>query len=117
MAVNITYFVHGTTTDNEDNVSSGWFDAELSTLGINQSIDLKDYVRDKKFDIVFCSDLKRAIDSTHLTFEGFAPIREDARLRECNYGTYNAWPSDIVEPLQEQMITERFPEGESYEDV
>ena len=117
MAVNITYFVHGTTTDNEDNVSSGWFDAELSTLGINQSIELKELVKDKKFDIVFCSDLKRAVDSASLAFEGVVPIREDVRLRECNYGEYNAWPSDIVEPLQEKAITDAFPEGESYEDV
>jgi broad specificity phosphatase PhoE len=117
MAVHITYFVHGTTTDNEDNVSSGWFDAELATLGINQSIVLKEQIKDKKFDIVFCSDLKRAVDSAHLTFEGEVPIMEDARLRECNYGIYNAWPSEIVEPLQEAAITEKFIEGESYEDV
>lgn len=29
----------------------------------------------------------------------------------------NAKPSDIVEPMQEKCITERFPGGESYEDV
>lgn len=45
------------------------------------------------------------------------PIIPDARLRECNYGKYNAQPSAIVEPMQEKMITERFPEGEGYEDV
>ena len=119
MAINITYFVHGTTTDNEDNVSSGWFDAELSTLGINQSIELKDQIKDKTFDVVFCSDLKRAVDSAHLTFDDSGvPILEDARLRECNYGKLNAHPSDIVEPMQEkECIENRFPEGESYEDV
>src|SRR4051812_1851484 len=116
--VNITYFVHGTTTDNEDNVSSGWFDAELSTLGINQSIELKNEIKDQHFDVVFCSDLKRAVDSTHLTFDDSrVPIIEDSRLRECNYGYYNAWPSETVEPLQEPAITERFIDGESYEDV
>lgn len=116
--VNITYFVHGTTTDNEDNVSSGWFDAELSTLGINQSIELKDQIKSKAFDVVFCSDLKRAVDSAHLTFDDSGvQIIEDARLRECNYGYYNAWPSETVEPLQEHAITEKFIDGESYEDV
>ena len=45
------------------------------------------------------------------------PIVEDARLRECNYGYYNAWPSETVEPLQEVAITEKFIDGESYEDV
>jgi len=117
MATKITYFVHGTTTDNEKEISSGWHDVGLSEKGIKQSIDLKDQIKDKKFDVVFCSDLKRAVDSAKLTFEGVVPIITDKRLRECNYGQYNAQPSAIVEPLQEKCIRERFPEGESYEDV
>ncbi len=32
MSVQITYFVHGTTKDNEDGISSGWSDVELSEL-------------------------------------------------------------------------------------
>src|SRR3989338_5234065 len=117
MAIKITYFVHGTTTDNEKDISSGWFDVGLSDLGVKQSVELKDKVKDRKFDVVFCSDLKRAVDSAKLTFEGMAPIIIDARLRECNYGKYNGQLSAIVEPMQEKNITERFEEGESYEDV
>ncbi len=117
MAIKITYFVHGTTTNNEKEISSGWFDVELSDLGIKQSIELKDKIKDKKFDVVFCSDLKRAIDSANLTFKGLVPIISDKRLRECNYGKYNAQSSIIVEPMQEKCIIEKFPEGESYEDV
>lgn len=117
MAINITYFAHGTTTDNEKGISSGWFDAELSELGVKQSIELKDQVKDKTFDVVFCSDLKRAVDSAKLTFGGIAPVISDARLRECNYGKYNAQSSGIVESMQQKAITERFPDGESYEDV
>ena len=117
MSTTITYFVHGTTTDNEKNVSSGWADVELSELGVKQSIELKDKLGDKKFDVVFCSDLKRAVESAKLTWRDSVPIIPDARLRECNYGDYNANPSAIVEPMQEKMTTERFPSGESYEDV
>lgn len=117
MSVQITYFVHGTTVDNQNNVSSGWHDAELSELGRKQSVELKELTKDKKFDVVFCSDLKRAVESAELTFKGTVPIVVDARLRECNYGTYNAKSSDIVEPMQEKCVTDRFPEGESYEDV
>ncbi|MCX6810836.1 MAG: histidine phosphatase family protein [Candidatus Berkelbacteria bacterium] len=113
----ITYFVHGTTTDNEKHISSGWKDVELSDLGIQQSKDLKSQVDVKKFDVVFCSDLKRAVDSTKLTFEGVVPIKIDPRLRECNYGDFNANPSEIVEPMQEENIEKPFPNGESYEDV
>ncbi len=117
MVVKITYFVHGTTLDNEKEKSSGWYDVELSQLGIKQSIELKDKIKDKNFDVVFCSDLKRAVVSAQLTFKGKVKIIQDQRLRECNYGMYNSQPSEIVEPLQEENIIKKFPNGESYEDV
>lgn len=117
MSIKITYFVHGTTTDNEKEISSGWSDVELSDLGIQQSKELKNKITDKKFDAVFCSDLKRAVNSAKITFDVTMPIIIDQRLRECNYGKFNAQSSAIVEPMQEKMITEKFPDGESYEDV
>lgn len=117
MSIKITYFVHGTTVDNEQGKSSGWADVELSALGVQQSIDLQKQITLSDFDVVFCSDLQRAVDSAKLTFEDKVPIIIDERLRECNYGTYNGQASDIVEPMQEENITTRFPDGESYEDV
>jgi len=115
--VKITYFVHGTTTDNQKNISSGWKDAPLSELGIKQSKELSNQIGNKKFDVVFCSDLKRAIDSAEISFKDKFPIKQDKRLRECNYGDFNGKPSEIVEPMQEEYIKVKFPNGESYEDV
>ncbi|MSR71387.1 MAG: histidine phosphatase family protein [Candidatus Taylorbacteria bacterium] len=118
MSIKITTFAHGTTTDNEKEISSGWFDAPLSELGIQRVIKLKELIKDKKFDVVFCSDLERAVKSAELVWKGMYPIISDARLRECNYGKLNAAPSAIVEPMQEEECIEKpFPEGESYEDV
>jgi len=117
MSIKITYFVHGTTTDNEKKISSGWNDVELSELGKGQATDLKKLVRDRTFNVVFCSDLKRAHDSAKLVFEDGAPIIRDARLRESNYGKYNGESSDVVEPMLGEFISDRFPEGESLEDV
>ena len=117
MAIKITYFVHGTTTDNENNISSGWKDVGLSKLGVRQSKELPNKIGDKKFDVIFCSDLKRAIDSAEISFKGKVPIKQDKRLRECNYGDLNSKSSEIVEPLQEKHLKEKFPNGESYEDV
>lgn len=118
MAIKITYFVHGTTIDNEKEISSGWKDVELSELGVKQSVDLKEQTKNQKFDVVFCSDLKRAHESAKLTWEGMYQIIPDARLRECNYGKLNGASSDIVEPMQEEECIEKsFPEGESYENV
>lgn len=117
MSVEIIYFVHGTTTDNEQGISSGWNNVELSALGIKQSIELGGLVAHINFEVVYCSDLIRAEKSAELAFGEKYEIITDARLRECNYGDYNGQPSDIVEPLQEKMLTEKFPGGESYEDV
>ncbi len=118
MSIKIKYFVHGTTTDNEQNVSSGWKDVELSELGVKQSVELKDKTKDKHFDVVFCSDLIRAQQSAKLTWEDMYEIIPDTRLRECNYGDLNGASSDIVEPMQEgECIEKPFPGGESYEDV
>ncbi|MBI4363651.1 MAG: histidine phosphatase family protein [Candidatus Doudnabacteria bacterium] len=117
MAVRITYFVHGTTTDNEKGISSGWSDPELSDLGRKQAKDLREQTLGRKFEAVFCSDLKRAAETAWLAFEGLAPIIPDQRLRECNYGIYNGQPETIVEQLQPDFISQKFPEGESYEDV
>lgn len=115
--IKIIYFVHGTTTDNENNISSGWFDAELSELGVEQSKQLTELTKDKGFAAVFCSDLKRAVDSTRITWGEEYPIIQDKRLRECNYGDFNAKASELVEPLQEKSITTPMPNGESYEMV
>lgn len=117
MAIKITYFVHGTTTDNEQNISSGWSDVDLSELGIQQSKDLAEKVKDKKFDAIFVSDLIRATHSAKLTWGDQYQIIPDSRLRECNYGDYNGKPSDIVEPMQEKSVTTSMPNGESYEMV
>ena len=118
MSVQITYFVHGTTTDNEKNISSGWKDVELSDLGVKQSKELFDTINEQKFDAIFCSDLKRAVDSAHITWgDSDVPIIEDERLRECNYGDYNGASSDVVEPMQEINIEKQFPNSESYNDV
>ena len=118
MSVKITNFAHGTTLDNEKEISSGWYDVELSKLGVEQSKKLREQVKDRRFDVVFCSDLKRAVDTAKLAFGDSAPIITDARLRECNYGNLNAGPSAFVEPMCEgECIYDRFPEGESYEDV
>lgn len=112
----ITYFVHGTTLDNEKNISSGWNDAELSELGVEQALKLKELVKDKKFDIVFCSDLVRARKTAKLSFPN-SKIIIDKRLRECNYGDYTRGDSNFLDKKYYFHITNPFPNGESLTDV
>jgi broad specificity phosphatase PhoE len=117
VSVQITYFVHGTTTDNEAHRSSGWKDVELSELGVKQSKELAQQTEGQVFDAVFTSDLKRAVESARLTWGDRFPTFADARLRECSYGDLNGELSEIVEPLQERSIETPMPNGESYETV
>ncbi len=115
MSVKITYFVHGTTLDNLEHKSTGWNPGILAEKGIEQSKILKEQVDINKFDVVFCSDLQRAIDSAKYTFEGVKDIIVDKRLRECNYGDYNGQDSSLAN--YETHITEKFPNGECLLDV
>jgi broad specificity phosphatase PhoE len=113
----ITYFVHGTSIDNEKDISSGWSDCDLSPLGLTQAKQLAAQTNDLKFDVVFCSDLKRATKTAYEAFGSRFLVVPDARLRECNYGDLNGGSSATVEPMQEVNFTQEFPNGESYEDV
>ena len=109
----IIYFVHGTTTDNLDSKCSGWKQVELSELGKQQAINLgKDTNYD--FDIIFTSDLIRAIDSASLAWPEIEKI-SDSRLRECNYGDYDGKDKSLVK--YEDHIDKPFPNGESLKDV
>ena len=116
MSLHITYFVHGTTTDNENGIATGWSPGELSELGIKQSKDLGQIVQGKKFDAIFCSDLKRAVDSAKVAFGDRYEIIQDKRLRECNYGDYNGQAEHFKDNLT-NYIDKPFPNGESYKDV
>lgn len=115
MRIKITYFVHGTTTDNEKGLCTGWAPGQLSELGIKQAKNLGKIVADKKFDAFFCSDLKRASDSARLGFSDRYKIIRDKRLRECNYGDFNGTAEENVD--YEKYIDTPFPNGESLKDV
>lgn len=114
--INITYFVHGTTTDNEKGLATGWLDGELSELGKEQSKELGQLVAAKDFDAVFCSDLKRAVDSAQLAFGAKHKIISDKRLREIDYGDFTQKPDDFETNLV-FYVDKSFPNGESYSDV
>lgn len=114
--IKILYFVHGTTTDNQDKLCSGWSNAMLNDLGREQAINLGNVSRERKdaFDIMFTSDLKRAIESSKLAFPDVEKIT-DKRLRECNYGDLDGKHKSLV--IYEEHVEDKFPNGESLIDV
>jgi broad specificity phosphatase PhoE len=115
MSLKITFESHSTTFDNENKIASGWHDADLSPLGIQQCYELGDRCRDDGYDAVFCADQQRAYKSAALAFANTnIPIIVDSRLRECNYGDYNQGEKEFVDGQRTSRINEPYPNGESY---
>lgn len=113
MKTTIIYYVHGTTYDNASKKCSGWKQVNLNELGKEQAINLGKNTT-YKFDVLFTSDLNRAIDTAKLAFPEFEAI-SDKRLRECNYGDYDGKDKSFV--VYEEHIDKAFPNGESLKDV
>ena len=114
MKTNLIYFVHGTTYDNASKKCSGWKQVELNELGKEQAKNLGKINSDIKFDVIFTSDLIRAIDSANIAFPNVLKI-QDKRLRECNYGTLDGEDKNLI--IYKEHIDKPFPNGESLKDV
>ena len=112
--ISIIFEAHGTTYDNEANLSSGHNDVALSPLGEKQSKEMGERYQHDHFDAIFCSDLQRAYKSAEIGFGNKWPIIKDARLRECDYGDFTQKPSGEVYKQKPLRINEPFPNGESY---
>ncbi|MFC8074253.1 histidine phosphatase family protein [Streptomyces sp. NPDC057307] len=118
MTVELVYETHATTTDNEAGLATGWLPGELSATGRRQARELGDRRRDDGIDVVFTSDLARAVDTARIAFAGTAiPVHQDARLRECDYGHFTGRPFTELAPRRARHITEPFLGGQSYRDV
>jgi hypothetical protein len=118
MSTQITYFVHSTTADNQNGISSGWNDLPLSAIGIQQSHELREALQGEDHLMSLSRQISSERDKrSQIVFPDHPHVVYDARLRECNYGDMNGQPAGIVEPLQELNMAAPFPNGESYEDV
>lgn len=111
---------HSISVDNERGIATGWLDGVLSPTGRRLAKDLGDRRRDDGVAAVFTSDLRRAVETAEIAFEGsLIPIHQDRRLRECNYGELNGMPVLEHEHERERLqhVDERYPGGESYRQV
>ena len=61
MATTIVYFVYGSTADNTAQLVSGGHDVPLNSVGIAQAKQLGQTSIIQNFDVVFTSDLTRAV--------------------------------------------------------
>ncbi|WP_431909994.1 histidine phosphatase family protein [Nonomuraea jabiensis] len=116
MAVTLVYETHSITVDNETGIATGWLPGELSARGRDLAVELG--ARRKAVDVVYASDLRRAVQTAEIAFAGSGKeIRLDRRLRECDYGIYNGRPVSEVAALRSRHIDTPWPGGQSYREV
>jgi 2,3-bisphosphoglycerate-dependent phosphoglycerate mutase len=115
MSVEVVFETHSLSVDNERGIATGWLPGCLSEEGRRLAADLGERRRDDGIDVVFTSDLRRAVETTEIAFSGSAtPVHRDPRLRECNYGEMNGMPASTLAAERPLRIDRPFPGGESW---
>jgi len=116
LALELVYETHSMSVDNERGIATGWLPGELSVEGRRLARALGERRRNDGIACVFTSDLRRAVETTEIAFAGCdIQIRQDPRLRECNYGRLNGAPVGQLDPRR-RLIDRPYPGGESYRD-
>ena len=81
---------HGETVENATGILSGWIEATLSPLGVQQAKALKPKLASVSFDAVYASPLQRTQDTAR--YAGFpAPVTEPP-IQELCFGDYGGTP-------------------------
>lgn len=114
--IEIWFEPHATSLDNQASKASGWNDIDLAPLGLTQAKEMVERTKERQIDLIFCSDLQRAIKTALPSAECLKlPIYPDSRLRECDYGDMTQQDSSVVSAEKKARISQPFPNGESYE--
>lgn len=130
---NVWFVRHGESEYNQKGLFTGWHDPKLTEVGITQIKDLQHDFNEKfiTFDKIFCSTLRRSIDSAVIMAREFDSPYEDMsltlveELKERNYGD---WSGQVKEEILKNVGEEEFlnvrrgwetkpPNGESLRDV
>lgn len=99
---------HGQTDWNIVKRHQGHADVPLNAAGQSQAAELGSKLTGTEFDAIFCSDLLRASQTAQI-LSGMldAPVYEDARLREANFGEWEGQPHAEMKEKYPEMWNER----------
>jgi 2,3-bisphosphoglycerate-dependent phosphoglycerate mutase len=115
MSIEIVFETHSLTEDNEAGIATGWLPGRLSEQGSMLAVALGDRRVGDGLSAVFTSDLRRAVETAELAFDGTGiPVVADARLRECNYGELNGMARSQLEGDRAHHLDVPYPSGESW---
>ncbi len=92
----LTLVRHGQTIGNVKKMTEGHLPGKLSALGKRQAQAVGERLKKEKFDIIYCSDLKRTKDTLKplLKYHTAAPVIYDEQVRERHYGILEGKPRD-----------------------
>lgn len=81
---------HGETVENKKGIKQGQLPGRLSKEGIEQAKKLAKRLKNEKIDAIYCSDLKRAVDTTKeiAKYHKSIPIFFVQELREGGLGSF-----------------------------
>ncbi|XP_054159106.1 probable fructose-2,6-bisphosphatase TIGAR A [Oppia nitens] len=120
----LTLVRHGQTVANRMKIIQGQTDTKLSDIGIKQAIQLSQHLDCNRFQLIFSSDLSRALDTAKIVVKNDERIQTDTLLRERCFGTIEGNSLDHLKAVAKEHgfppkpLPEFTPEGgESLEDV
>ena len=121
---NIWFVRHAQSVYNQKKLFTGWHDPDLTDHGIHKAHDLKEELYGVKFDTVYSSPLKRALQTAEILVDD-REIIIDERIKERSYGDWSAKNKDEVKKSEgeEGYYAARRgwetspPNGESLKDV
>ena len=117
---------HGNTELNSARMFQGHSDIELSAAGFKQVESLRDRLVKEKIDVVYSSDLRRALVTAEVISSGHnVDIVTCPELREVNYGKLERLTFDeirrlypeVAELFGDRSLELKFPDGESVDDL
>ncbi len=81
---------HGETIENQKGICQGQMEGTLSDNGIEQAKRVAETLKSEKIDIIYSSDLKRAVDTANEVVKYFpsSPLYQDKRIRERYFGSF-----------------------------
>lgn len=114
----VVFETHSITEDNERGIATGWNPGRLSDAGRVLARELGDRRRNDGIELVFSSDLRRALETAEIAFgDTSIPILHDWRLRECNYGERNGAARDALERTRREHLDRPYPSGETWREA
>jgi len=95
---------HGETDTNyEGRINGMSTDKPLNAKGIEQVEELKKHLDIKMFDEVYSSPMKRAMQTAEILNQGVHEIKQDKRLYEADYGSWDG--------LKETDLRDKYPDA------